>query len=76
MITHSDIVSCLGQLNSLRFADHSIEIEKGGLGVHVQVCTLMRAKLVSEVSENISKLKVGSSVLRFFIILLFIGYSK
>ncbi|XP_063932063.1 uncharacterized protein LOC135144042 isoform X2 [Zophobas morio] len=57
MITHSDIVSCLGQLNSLRFADHSVKIEKGGLGVHVQVCTLMRAKLVSEVSENISKLK-------------------
>ncbi|KAJ3626571.1 hypothetical protein MTP99_017057 [Tenebrio molitor] len=56
-VTHTDIVSCLAQLNSLRFTDHSADIEKGGLGVHVQVCTLMRAKLASEVQENITKLK-------------------
>lgn len=57
MVTHVDIVNCLGQLNGLRLTDHSVEIEKGGLGVHVQVCALMRAKLVSEVNENIKKLK-------------------
>lgn len=57
MVTHADIVNCLTQLNSLRLTDHTIDIEKGGLGVHVQVCTLMRAKLVSEVNENIAKLK-------------------
>ncbi|XP_015838972.1 uncharacterized protein LOC656787 [Tribolium castaneum] len=57
MVTHADIVSCLGQLSGLRLADHGGEVEKGGLGVHVQVCALMRAKLVSEVNENIKKLK-------------------
>ncbi|CAH0555396.1 unnamed protein product [Brassicogethes aeneus] len=56
-ITHGDIVNCLSQLNGLRMTDHSIQIEKGGLGVHVEVCTLMRAKLVSEVVVNGQKLK-------------------
>lgn len=57
-VTHTDIVNCLVQLNNLRLADHTIEIEKGSLAVHVEVCALMRAKLVSEVKENIQKLKV------------------
>lgn len=57
-ITHGDIVNCLSQLNGLKMADHTVEIEKGGLGVHVEVCTLMRAKLVSEVKVNFQKLKV------------------
>lgn len=56
-ITHNDIVQCLAQLNSLKLTDHTIEIEKGGLPVHVQVCANMRAKLVSEIKINIKKLK-------------------
>lgn len=58
-ITHTDIVNCLGQLNDLRLTDHTIEIEKGGMAVHVEVCSLMRAKLVSEVKANVQKLKVS-----------------
>ncbi|KAJ8954734.1 hypothetical protein NQ318_011429 [Aromia moschata] len=56
-VTHDDIVSCLAQLNRLRMTDHTIEIEKKGLGEHVRVCALMRAKLTSEVNVNIEKLK-------------------
>ncbi|XP_018563255.1 uncharacterized protein LOC108904989 [Anoplophora glabripennis] len=56
-VIHTDITNCLGQLNNLRMADHTIEIEKGRMGVHVEVCTLMRAKLTSEVKVNIEKLK-------------------
>ncbi|KAL3270076.1 hypothetical protein HHI36_009134, partial [Cryptolaemus montrouzieri] len=52
-----DIINCLSHLSLLKLEDHSLTIEKGGLGEHVQVCTLMRAKLVSEVKENIQKLK-------------------
>lgn len=57
-ITHCDIVNCLSHLSDLRLADHTLEIEKKGLGVHVEVCANMRAKLVSEVKVNIQKLKV------------------
>lgn len=57
-VTHKDIPNCLSQLGMLRLTDYTAEIEKGGLGVHVQVCANMRAKLVSEVKENIQKLKV------------------
>ncbi|XP_074026255.1 uncharacterized protein isoform X2 [Leptinotarsa decemlineata] len=56
-LTHGDIVNCLSQMNNLRMSDHNVEIEKGGLGVHVEVCALMRAKLVSEVKVNLQKLK-------------------
>ncbi|KAJ8918817.1 hypothetical protein NQ315_011103 [Exocentrus adspersus] len=56
-VIHTDVTNCLGQLSNLRMADHTIEIEKGGLGVHVEVCALMRAKLTSEVNVNIDKLK-------------------
>lgn len=58
LITQCDIVNCLSNLQEIRLVDHSAEIEKGGLGVHVQVCASMRAKLVSEVRVNIQKLKV------------------
>lgn len=58
MITHTDIANCLQQLSELKLADHSIEITKGGLQQHTNVCANMRAKLVSEVQDNIKKLKV------------------
>lgn len=58
MITHTDITNCIQQLNELKLADHSVEIGKGGLQQHTNVCANMRAKLVSEVQENIKKLKV------------------
>ncbi|XP_066260472.1 coiled-coil domain-containing protein 142 [Euwallacea similis] len=56
-ITHSQITNCLTQLSNLRLADHTVAIEKGGMEVHVEVCALMRSKLVSEVKENIQQLK-------------------
>lgn len=56
-ITHCDIINCLSQLSNVRLVDHTIAIEKGGLGVHVEVCSKMRHKLVSEVQTNIQKLK-------------------
>lgn len=56
-VTHNDIPNCLSQLAMLRLTDYTADIEKGGLGVHVEVCANMRAKLVSEVKENIQKLK-------------------
>lgn len=59
-ITHTDIVNCIKNLNELKLTNHEQEIEKGGLGVHVEVCALMRAKLVSEVGVNAQKLKVQS----------------
>lgn len=61
-VTHSDIVNCLTELNTLRLTDYTMEIEKGGLDVHVEVCAKMRAKLASEVKENIQKLKVQNHV--------------
>lgn len=57
-VMHNDVVNCLTQLNMLRLMDYTTEIEKGGLDVHVEVCAKMRAKLVSEVKENVQKLKV------------------
>lgn len=60
-LIHGDIVDCLGQLRSLRMRDHSIDIQKGNLEVHVEVCALMRAKLVSEVTVNVDKLKVSNA---------------
>ncbi|XP_028129058.2 uncharacterized protein LOC114325248 [Diabrotica virgifera virgifera] len=56
-VIHDNIVDCLSQLNNLRLADHAGEIEKKNLGVQVEVCVLMRAKLVSEVKVNFDKLK-------------------
>lgn len=61
LIIHCDVVNSLSQLNDLRLADHSLEIEKSKLGVHVQVCANMREKLVSEVKGNVQKLKVRIS---------------
>ncbi|XP_018334687.1 uncharacterized protein LOC108743606 isoform X2 [Agrilus planipennis] len=49
----------LGQLDDLRMACHLPEIQKGGLGVHVEVCAKMREKLISEVKENHEKLKAA-----------------
>ncbi|CAG9834105.1 unnamed protein product [Diabrotica balteata] len=56
-VIHDNIVDCFSQLNNLRLADHAGEIEKKNLGVQVEVCALMRAKLVSEVKVNFDKLK-------------------
>ncbi|KAK9886110.1 hypothetical protein WA026_014898 [Henosepilachna vigintioctopunctata] len=53
----NDVVSCLSNLDKLKLEDHTTAISKGDLGEHVRVCTLMRAKLVCEVKENIQKLK-------------------
>lgn len=58
-LINGDIVECLMQLNCLRMRDHTSEIQKGNLDVHVEVCALMRAKLVSEVKVNIQELKVS-----------------
>ncbi|KRT82215.1 hypothetical protein AMK59_3428 [Oryctes borbonicus] len=44
LITHCDIINCLSHLSDLRLADHTLQIEKGGLDVHVEVCAKMRAK--------------------------------
>nr|CAD7409558.1 unnamed protein product [Timema cristinae] len=55
LVSHADINSCLEQLAQLQLADHkdlsSVRSE------HMMVCAKMRAKLVSEVRENIAKLK-------------------
>ncbi|GBP09111.1 hypothetical protein EVAR_4003_1 [Eumeta japonica] len=56
-VTHSDVRACLEQLVNLRFADHTVTIESGKIGVHENVCAQMREKLVSEVRVNIQKLK-------------------
>ncbi|XP_044754624.1 uncharacterized protein LOC123313706 [Coccinella septempunctata] len=56
-IVCKDIALWLSHLDILRLQDHTLTIEKGGLGEHVRVCSLMRAKLVSEVRENIRKLR-------------------
>lgn len=58
-LTHTDISSCLTQLNTIKLIDHSEEIAKGGLKEHTNVCANMRAKLVSEVQDNIISLKVS-----------------
>lgn len=62
LITHCDIKNCLNQLNNLRLIEHTAEIEKGGLGVHVQVCANMREKLRSEVKVNVLKLMVHTLI--------------
>lgn len=59
MITHCDIINYLSQLNFLKFADHSVSIEKGGLDVHTEVCANMRAKLSSEIVANRQKMKAS-----------------
>nr|XP_022918204.1 uncharacterized protein LOC111427337 [Onthophagus taurus] len=62
LITDNDVIQCLLQLNDLRLADHSLEIDgKIKLGEHVQVCATMREKLVSEVKANIEKLKEATA---------------
>lgn len=61
-LIHGDIVDCLGQLRGLRMRDHTTDIQKGNLDLHVEVCALMRAKLVSEVTVNVDKLKVSGKM--------------
>ncbi|CAH2090360.1 unnamed protein product [Euphydryas editha] len=56
-VVHHDLRACLEQLQQLRFADHTVAIESGNIGVHENVCAKMREKLVSEVKINIQKLK-------------------
>ncbi|KAH9642223.1 hypothetical protein HF086_005553 [Spodoptera exigua] len=56
-IAHNDMQACMEQLINLRFADHTVTIESGKIGVHENVCAKMREKLVSEVKVNIQKLK-------------------
>ncbi|XP_026730638.1 uncharacterized protein LOC113495845 [Trichoplusia ni] len=56
-VAHNDMQACMEQLINLRFADHTITIESGNIGVHENVCAKMREKLVSEVKVNIQKLK-------------------
>ncbi|CAG9100691.1 unnamed protein product [Plutella xylostella] len=56
-INHNDMQACMEQLINLRFADHTVTIESGKIGVHENVCAKMREKLVSEVKANILKLK-------------------
>lgn len=65
-LIHGDIVDCLEQLNNLRMTDHTNEIQKGNLGVHVEVCALMRAKLHSEVKVNVEKLRVSNSNMKIY----------
>ncbi|KAK6627798.1 hypothetical protein RUM44_010277 [Polyplax serrata] len=52
---HTDISKCLQTLSTLQLMNHN-EIP-ANTSVHVTVCTKMRAKLVSEIRENIDKLK-------------------
>ncbi|XP_013196634.1 uncharacterized protein LOC106139692 [Amyelois transitella] len=56
-VAHNDMQLCMEQLANLRFADHSVAIDAGHIGVHENVCAKMREKLVSEVKVNIQKLK-------------------
>ncbi|KAL0279778.1 UNVERIFIED_CONTAM: hypothetical protein PYX00_001263 [Menopon gallinae] len=52
---HTDISKCLDALSKLQMADHGKIPTK--TSVQVTVCAQMRAKLTSEVRENIEKLK-------------------
>lgn len=60
-VTHNDVLNCLSHLNDLRLANHTTATETAFLSEHVEVCALMRAKLVSEVEINKEKLKVTFS---------------
>ncbi|KFB53386.1 hypothetical protein ZHAS_00021700 [Anopheles sinensis] len=53
-VVHSDIGLCLEQLQYIRVPELSAD---DPLEVQVQVCVALRAKLVSEIKENIIKLK-------------------
>ncbi|CAH0686173.1 unnamed protein product [Spodoptera exigua] len=41
-IAHNDMQACMEQLINLRFADHTVTIESGKIGVHENVCAKMR----------------------------------
>ncbi|ENN79413.1 hypothetical protein D910_01944 [Dendroctonus ponderosae] len=56
-VTHNDVLNCLSHLNDLRLTNHTTSGEKAFLSEHVEVCALMRGKLVSEVEINKQKLK-------------------
>ncbi|XP_049874828.1 uncharacterized protein LOC126372954 [Pectinophora gossypiella] len=65
LVAHNDMQACMEQLVSLRFADHTVAIESGKIGVHENVCAKMREKLVSEVKVNIQKLKDATEEILF-----------
>ncbi|XP_059045132.1 uncharacterized protein LOC131840934 [Achroia grisella] len=64
-ISHNDMQAYMEQLVNLRFADHTITIELGKIGVHENVCAKMREKLVSEVKVNIQKLKEATEEITY-----------
>ncbi|XP_058825246.1 uncharacterized protein LOC131685499 [Topomyia yanbarensis] len=55
-VVHNDIGICLEQLQYLRVPEL---VSPDALEVQVQVCVALRAKLVSEIKENIKKLKLA-----------------
>ncbi|XP_066995148.2 uncharacterized protein [Anabrus simplex] len=55
MVAQSDVGQCMQQLQLLQLADHTDLKEV--TSEHVMVCVKMRSKLVSEVRDNIDKLK-------------------
>ncbi|XP_055548511.1 uncharacterized protein LOC129732056 [Wyeomyia smithii] len=57
-VVHNDIRLCLEQLQYLRVPEL---VSPDALEVQVQVCVALRAKLVSEIKENIRKLKLASA---------------
>ncbi|XP_053696391.1 uncharacterized protein LOC128743756 [Sabethes cyaneus] len=57
-VVHNDIKLCLEQLQYLRVPEL---VTPDALEVQVQVCVALRAKLVSEIKENIRKLKLASA---------------
>ncbi|XP_063232338.1 uncharacterized protein LOC134536536 [Bacillus rossius redtenbacheri] len=55
LVAHADVHGCLSQLARLQLAEH--KDLAGVRSEHVAVCAQMRSKLVSEVRDNIDKLK-------------------
>ncbi|XP_034254651.1 coiled-coil domain-containing protein 142 [Thrips palmi] len=55
LVSQRDVANCLAELSRLKLRDHG-DLPRTA-SVHVTVCSRMRAKLVSEVKENINKLK-------------------
>ncbi|KAK3932237.1 Coiled-coil domain-containing protein 142 [Frankliniella fusca] len=55
LVSQRDVANCLSELSRLKLRDHG-DLPRTA-SVHVTVCSKMRAKLVSEVRENINKLK-------------------
>lgn len=55
-VVHTDVTHCLEQLKELRVPEM---VPTDSLEVLTQVCVALRAKLVSEIRVNISKLAVS-----------------